>query len=78
MKQVSSLSVDHGHDNHDDHLDHLHHLDYDDYLEDDDHLDHDELMIKFVRKLEVVHKEVLGCLISYNLKLACLRKLEVI
>ena len=58
---------DHGHDNHDDHLDHLH-LDYDDYLEDDDHLDHNELMtIKFVRKLEVVHKDVGGCPISYNL-----------
>ena len=54
---------DHGHDNHDDHLDHLHHLDHDDHLEDDDHLDHDELMtIKFVRKLEVVHKEVGGYL----------------
>ena len=58
---------------------HLHHLDHDDHLEDDDHLDHDELMtIKFVRKLEVVHKEVGGCLISYDLQLACVRKLEVI
>ena len=79
-----------------------------DHTEDDDHLDHDELMtIKFVRKLEavheevggciqgswrlytrklevvhkeigVVHKEVGGCLISYNLQLACVAKLEVI
>ena len=49
---------DHGHNSHDDHLNHLHH---DDHLEDDDHLNHDELMtIKFVRKLEVVHKEVGG------------------
>ena len=39
-------------DDHDDH----------DYHDDDDHLDHDELTtIKFVRKLEVVHKEVGGC-----------------
>ena len=51
---------DHNHDNHDDHLYHLHHLDHDEHLEDDDHLDHDEL--KFVRKLEVVHKEVGGYL----------------
>ena len=62
---------DHGHNSHDDHLNHLHH---DDHLEDDDHLNHDELMtIKFVRKLEVVHKKVGGCLISYNLQLACVR-----
>ena len=41
---------DHGHNSHDDHLNHLHHL------------DHDELMIiKFESKLEVVHKEVVGC-----------------
>ena len=57
-------------DSHDDHLDH------DDHLEDDDHLDHNELMtIKFVRKFEVVHKEARRCLISYNLQLACVRKL---
>ena len=31
-----------------------------------------------MRKLEVVHKEVWGCLISYNLQVACVRKLEVI
>ena len=30
------------------------------------------------RKLEVAHKEVGGCLISYNLQLARVRKLEVI
>ena len=29
-------------------------------------------------KLEVVHKEVGGCLISYNIQLACVKKLEVI
>ena len=31
-----------------------------------------------MRKLEVVNKEVRGCLISYNLRLARVRKLEVI
>jgi len=31
-----------------------------------------------VRKLEVVHKEVGGRLISYNLQLSCVRKLEVV
>ena len=31
-----------------------------------------------MRMLEVVHKEVGGCLMSYNLRLACARKLEVI
>ena len=31
-----------------------------------------------MRKLEVVHKQVGGCLISENLWLACLRKLEVV
>ena len=36
------------------------------------------MAIAFVGKLEVVHKEVEGCLISYNLQLACIRKLEVI
>ena len=59
----------------------LHHddLDHDDHLEDDDHLDHDEWMTnKFVRKLKVVHKEVGDCLISYNLQLAYVRRLEVI
>ena len=30
------------------------------------------------RLLEVVHKQVGGCLISYNLQLACVRKLEFI
>ena len=30
-----------------------------------------------IMNLEVVHKEVGGCLISYNLQLACVRKLEV-
>ena len=41
---------------------HLHHLDHDDHLNHLHHLDHDELMIiKFESKLEVVHKEVVGC-----------------
>ena len=31
-----------------------------------------------MRKLEVVHKEVESCLISYKLQLACVKKLEVI
>ena len=31
-----------------------------------------------MRKLEVVHKEVGGCPISYNLQLAYIRKLDVI
>ena len=30
-----------------------------------------------IMNLQVVHKEVGGCLISYNLQLACVRKLEV-
>ena len=34
------------------------------------------MTIKFVRKLEVVHKEVGGCLISYNLQLACVKAKE--
>ena len=36
------------------------------------------MTIVFVRKLKVVHKQVGGCLISYNLQLACVRELEVI
>ena len=32
--------------------------------------------VLFVKKLEVVHKRVGGCLISYNLLVACVRKLE--
>ena len=35
-------------------------------------------MLEVMRKLEVIHKEVGGCLISYNLRLASVRKLEVI
>ena len=35
-------------------------------------------MVVFVWKLEVVHKKTGGCLISYNLQLACVKKLEVI
>ena len=31
-----------------------------------------------MKKLEIVQKEVGGCLISYNVRLACVRKLEVI
>ena len=80
------------HDNHDDHLDHddnldrEYHLDHDDHLYYDDHLDHldhddhlDTIMTSvFLRKLEVVHKRVGSCLISYNFQLACVRKLEII
>ena len=40
--------------------------------------DDDEEVGSYKRKLEVVHKEVGGCLISYNLQLACVRKFEVI
>ena len=36
------------------------------------------MTIIFVRKLEVVHKQVGGYLISYNLPLAFVRKLKVI
>ena len=57
-------SDDYGHDNHDDQLNQLHHLDHVDPLEydDHDHDDHDEsTTIKFVSKLDVVHKEVGGC-----------------
>ena len=45
----------------------------------DDHGDREEFG-GHMKKLEVVHvhKEVGGCLISYNLQLACIRKLKVI
>ena len=78
---------DHDHQDDDDHVDHDFYGNHDDplnhgdflHLEDDEHLDHDELVtIKFVRKLEVVHKEIGSCMISYNLQLACVRKLEVL
>ena len=36
------------------------------------------MTIVFGRKLEVVHTQVGGYLIPYNLQLACVRKLEVI
>ena len=59
---------------------------HDDHDEDDDHSDHDEHdnhgdqeeVEGYVRRLEVIHKEVRGCLISYILELACIKKLEVI
>ena len=35
-------------------------------------------MVVFVRKLEVVHKQVGDRLIPYDLQIACVRKLEVI
>ena len=35
-------------------------------------------MVVFVRKLEALHKLVGGCLISFDLQLACVRKLEVV
>ena len=45
----------------------------------DDHGDREEFG-GHMKKLEVVHvhKEVGGCLISYNLQLACIRNLEAI
>ena len=45
-----------------------------------DHDEHgnNEEVGSYMRKLEVAHKEVEGYLISYNLRLACERKLEVI
>ena len=51
--------------------------DHYDHGDHDDHGNHEEVG-SYMRKLEVVHKEVGGCLISYNLQLACVRKLEVI
>ena len=57
-----------------DHHDHHDHRDRGDH---DDHGDPEEVG-SYMRMLEVVHKEVGGCLISYNLRLACVRKLEVI
>ena len=80
------MTIDHvDHDVYGNHDDRLNHGDFGDYDQPDDHdkhddrPDHNELMtIKFVRKLEVVHKEVGGCLISYNLQLACVMMLEVI
>ena len=57
--------IDHGdHDTHG----HGHH---------DGHGNHEEV-VGYIRKLKVVHKEDGDCLISYNLQLACVRKLEVI
>ena len=53
------------------------HCNHDDQGDHDVHGDHEEVG-GWKRKLEVVHKEVGGCLISYNLQLACIRKLEVI
>ena len=67
------------HDYHDDqdydnHGDHYDHEDPDDH---EDHLGHDEQFDHCICKLEVIHKEVGGCLTSYNLQLACVSKLEV-
>ena len=58
------LSCPNYHDHHDHHNHHV-------------RGDHEEVG-SYMRKLEVVHKEVGGCLISYNLRLASVRKLEVI
>ena len=54
-----------------DHLDHHNHHDHNDHGE-------PEELGGYMRKLEVVHKEVGGCLISCNLQLACEEMLEVI
>ena len=48
---------------------HHNHHDYYDHGDHDDHGDHEEVG-SYIRKLEVVHKEVGGCLISYNFQLA--------
>ena len=48
-----------------------------DHDEHDNHGDQEEVE-GYVRRLEGIHKEVRGCLISSNLELACIKKLEVI
>ena len=60
-----------------DHHDHYVHHDHHDFGDNDDHGNHEEVG-GYVRKLKVVHKEVGGCLIQYNLQLACEGKLGII
>ena len=60
-----------------DHHDHYVHHDHHDFGDNDDHGNQEEVG-GYVRKLKVVHKEVGGCLIRYNLQLACEGKLEII
>ena len=60
-----------------DHHDHYVHHDHHDFGDNDDHGNHEEVG-GYVRKLKVVPKEVGGCLIRYNLQLACEGKLEII
>ena len=82
MREKKLLHDYDNHLNHDDHLDHDDHLNYDDHLnhdnnlDRDDHLDHEDHCIW--KEVGGVHKEVGCCLISYNIQLACVRKLEVI
>ena len=52
---------------------HVHH----DHHDHHDRGDYEEVG-SYMTKLKVVHKEVGGCLISYNLQLACVKMLEVI
>ena len=56
---------------------HNHNVYHDHHDHHDDHGDH-EVVGGHMRKLEVVNKEVGGCVISYNLQFVCLWKLEVI
>ena len=62
---------------HHDHYEYHDHHDHHDHCNHDDHGEHEEVG-GYKGKLEIVHKEFGGCLISYNLQLACVRKLEVI
>ena len=54
-------------DHHDDHDNHDQDDDHSDHDEQDDHGDNEEVE-GYVRRLEVIHKEVRGCLISYTIK----------
>ena len=66
----------------DDHRDHNCHLDYDDHLDHEDHLDHDDHLDHedhhICKEVGGCIQQVGGCLISYNLQLACVRTLKVI
>ena len=53
------------------------HPDHNDHHDHHDRGDHEEVGSD-MRKLKVVHEKFGGCLISYNLQIACVRKLEVI
>ena len=80
--------VSSAHVHHDQYLNDQHnyhdHGDRDDHGDHDNHGDHEKVegctkaiwRLK-MRKLEIEHKEVGGCLIACTLQLACVRKLEV-